>query len=155
MPEGNARDAVLYWFKDEGRTWYGWPYEQKDSTVRLRACEVILNGDFGGNKEGEPIELTSESGDFQVARLTSSGSIEPLSKPVQIPADRRCGVILVDGQPVGVEKLERGLRPVAVILCRNQTRPESYPAAAAYTFGPIVRTESDADRTAPSPCPGT
>lgn len=153
MRDGETHEALLYWLKDEGRTWYGWPYEQKDSTVHLRVCGAIVRGDFIGNAEGDPVELASQGGEFRVARLAPSGAIEPLPEPKRLLADRRCGAILVDDRPVSAADLEVGMHPAAAIFCRDDSNPGRYLAPVRHLFGPVNREETGDDRKAPSPCP--
>lgn len=157
MPSGNTRGALLYWYKDEGFTWYGKPYKQTDSSLSLLVCTAIPNT-FSGGQAGTPAELLSDAGDVRMARLDDTGGIEPLPTPRRLGRGHRCGVILVDGKPVGTNALDAGVHPVVVVLCRagnDYAPPYAYPAIGAYTFDAVSRTRTDGERSAPPPCKNT
>lgn len=158
MPNGEARAAAIYWGKEEGRLWYGRKYEQTETTVKMRICRVGT-GTFAGDESGDPVELQSDENDFRVAKITEGGGMEPLPEPERVPTGSRCGVILVDGQPVVSQALEVGVIPEVAILCRDRIRPGTYPVVDKYRFTPVERREieetSDRSRQFPDPCPST
>lgn len=149
MTDGETRQAVLYWHKDEGRRWYGKKYEQPDTSLTMRICEGMPKI-FALNEDGH-VELRSKSGDFRVARINAEGELEEQDAERLGDGDN-CGVIQVDGTAVGTDGLPQGTRPTVTILCRNDTRPDRYPAMSQYRFGAVARQVSEDDRSGPDPC---
>lgn len=149
--DGDNIDAVVYWHKDEGRLWYGAKYEQLETDVTLRICQVVPKN-FVLAESGHVV-MRSKSNDMQVASVGAGGNLVMLNPPRRLRPGEPCGLILADGNPVGTDGLTLDLAPEIAILCKNDTRPGRYPAAAKYRFGAISRTEIDEEtRPAPDPC---
>ena len=147
---GEQRDAVLYWHKDEGRLWYGKKYEQVDTSLHMRICEEIPK--LFTLSEGGLLELPSKSGDIKVAHLNDVGNVVHLQVPEQLQEGSRCGLILLEGAPVGNDKLDEGMRPAVSILCKNQSKPQRYPVVANYPFNTVFRHKTSDERRVPDPC---
>lgn len=156
MTDGDVRSAALYWYGEEGRTWYGWPYEQTDTSLTMRVCGVVATSTFALDDSGTQVELLSDANDLRVARIDEAGEIELLAEPGRIAEGGRCGVILVGGRPVATDALAVGVRPVVGILCRDPLRPDSYPAVARHPLAAVARSaigdDAPGGRRAPDPC---
>jgi len=148
---GEEIDAVIYWNADEGRLWYGKKYQQADTSVSLRVCQKPVKI-FSLSDEGL-LELQSKSGDVRLASLDDAGAMVRLPAEENLRDGSRCGLILVEGKPVDTGKLLEGVQPEISIHCKNETRPDRYPAIANYPFGAVERKEADVDGGAPMPCP--
>ncbi len=149
--DGETVDAVVYWHKDEGRLWYGKKYEQLESDVTLRICQIVPKN-FVLAESGHVV-LQSKANDMQVVSVGGGGELVSLDSPQRLRPGEPCGLILADGDPVGTDGLGENLAPDIAILCRNDTRPDRYPRVAKYRFGAISRSEIDKDtRPAPDPC---
>ena len=146
---GVSRDAVLYWHKDEGRLWYGARYEQTDTGLSMLVCQLPPKP-FSLGADGT-LELLGKAGDVRVAMLDAAGKLAPVT-PEPVSDGGRCGAIALDGTPTRTDMLREGTRPVVTILCENATRPERYPVAGEYAFGPVSRQKSGKDPAAPDPC---
>lgn len=146
---GVSRDAVLYWHRDEGRLWYGAKYEQADSELSMLVCQVPPKK-FSLGADGS-LELPGKAGDVRVATLDAAGKVAPVT-PEPVSDGGRCGAIALDGAPTRTDRLREGTRPVVAILCENATRPDRYPVAGQYAFGPVSRQKSAKDQAAPDPC---
>jgi len=146
--DGEPRNAVLYWFKDEGRLWYGSRYEQVDSDAILRVCNDLPRP-FSPDDDGW-LALEGKSGDLLAARILPEGGIEPLAEPLQELA--ACGRVQVNGQPAGTVNMAVGIQPVVSILCRNPARPGRYPEIGSYRFSMVSRVVTDDKRTGAEPC---
>jgi len=147
---GDTRQAVLYWFKDEGRLWYGKPYEQPDTSLTLRICRQLPKL-FELDKAGYLV-LRSKASDVRMATLTDNGALAPLTAGQRLSEGDNCGVILVGGVKVGTDRLTVGAQPSVTIFCQNAMRPERYPQVARHDFRAITRSETDDQRSAPDPC---
>lgn len=146
---GVSREAVLYWHKDEGRLWYGPKYEQVDSGLVMRVCQVPPKAFTPGSDGG--LELPGKAGDVRVARVDAGGKVAPVA-PEPVADGARCGVIALDGAPAATATLVEGTRPAVVVLCENAARPDRYPVAGEYAFGPVSRRKSGKDGAEPDPC---
>lgn len=146
---GVSRDAVLYWHKDEGRLWYGAKYEQVDSGLSLRVCQLVPK-EFSLGSDGA-LELPGRAGDVRVATLDAAGKVVPAT-PEPVADGGRCGAIALDGAPTRTDRLREGTQPVVAILCENATRPDRYPVAGQYAFGPVSRQKSGKEPAGPDPC---
>jgi len=136
--EGQQQAAMLYWFVDDGRLWYGKPYKMPDSGVTLLVCDTTAKS-FDGGDAGEPLMLKSRSGDRLVASNDGSNQVIMLDTPTRLPPGSQCGTIGVDGKLVSSAQLTTTLTPGVSILCDNQSRPNRYPKAGRYRFDPIER----------------
>ena len=103
--DGEQIDAVVYWHKDEGRLWYGKKYEQLETDVTLRICQVIPKN-FVLAESGQVV-LQSKSNDVQVASVAANGNLVMLNPPERLRPGEPCGLILVNGNPVGTDALAR------------------------------------------------
>lgn len=146
------RDAVMYWQKDEGRLWYGEKYQQTDSDINIRICQETTK--IFALSEERLLELPSKSGDVKVARIDDTGNLVNLETAEQLREGSGCGLILVEGKAVDNDALQEGMRPEVSILCKNDSKPERYPAVRVYQFNAVERKKSDDDRRAPNPCLG-
>ena len=148
---GERLDAVIFWHKDEGRLWYGKQYEQLETDVTLRICQVLPKN-FVLAEAGHVV-IQSSPNDLRMAAVGADGNLVMLNPPERLPQGEPCALILADGDPVGTDGLSENLAPEIAILCKNDTRPDRYPAVAKYRFGAISRAEIDPDtRPAPDPC---
>jgi len=150
---GERRGALLYYYEDDGRLWYGKPYRARDSDADLRVCGAT-DATFVPTSESELLlALKSRGGDERVAGLAAEGGLVAVSPPRRLRPGSPCGHLLVDGERAGIEALDEGMRPTLVILCANPRRPDRYPAADAYVFGPLTRTRVGGEREPVGPCP--
>ncbi len=150
--DGEMHQAVIYWHKDEGWLWYGKKYEQLNSDATMRMCGSTSLNTFALEDDGT-VELQSRSDDFLVARIDDTGNLEPMPEEL-LREGGRCGLILVEGKPVGMQGLREDVRPELVILCKNDINTDRYPEVGKYLFDPVSRMETDEDRSGPDACLG-
>jgi hypothetical protein len=148
---GTKQKAVLYWYGEEGRLWYGKKYAQLDSGLNLRICKVGIKP-FDLSKTSR-LELPAKANDIRVADLDDQGALHPVAPPVRLRTGDYCGIVLLNGQAVTTEKLRITLHPSIAILCKSLRNPDRYPQPDIYAFGAISRSETSKDnRNAPDPC---
>jgi hypothetical protein len=141
---GQSQDALLYWAADDGRLWYGKRYFSSDSDVSVIICGSVPTS-FG--PVDSELQLFSESGDRQIARLNAERELTPIDTPQRLVVGSSCGELTLDGLAIAVENLTEGVAPEAIFWCDNANNPNRYPRAQQYLFGEITRTKvSDNDR---------
>jgi hypothetical protein len=60
LADSQGHPALLYWYADDGRLWYGKAYRQPDTSLGLLVCGTPLRN-FDGADAGEPVVLRSRS----------------------------------------------------------------------------------------------
>ena len=148
---GDKHQAVLYWYGEEGRLWYGKKYAQLDTSLQMRICGV--GPKLFHLSETSRLELAAVGGDRRVNDIDASGQLQPVESTFPLKTGEYCGVILLNGKAVNTSHLMLTLKPSVAILCDSQQKPARYPKAQIYDFGSIQRIEATADdRKAPDPC---
>jgi hypothetical protein len=147
IADSQQRAALLYWYVDDGRLWYGKAYKQPDSSLGLIVCGTPPSN-FDGGDAGDPLVLKSRSGDRQVVELNEQGRVVELSDSGRLPVGSSCGGIDIDGKPATSDHLVEGAIPRISILCDNPGRPGRYPVAGIYVFGEVSRAKVE-NREAP------
>lgn len=150
-PSGAPSEALLYWYGDEGRLWYGKAYKQTDSGVVLRVCGTTPKSFVPAGEGDEGLQLPSRSGDRQVARVDGSGEVIPLNEPKPLRPNSSCGRIAVAGAGVLADDLVDGVEPQVIILCDNQRTPGRYPEPRRYLFEAVTKIEVSGNE-APAGC---
>ena len=85
---GERRGALLYYYEDDGRLWYGKPYRARDSDADLRVCGAT-DATFVPTSESELLlALKSRGGDERVAGLAAEGGLVAVSPPVTCVVSR-------------------------------------------------------------------
>ena len=138
-PGGSERSAVLYWYSDEGRLWYGPSYAEHDSDIEVLVCEMTPKS-FVPSDSDRP-ELVSRSGDQLAAEVDSTGQVVWLEAPVRLRPGSDCGSIQTADGTALPEDLTEGETPQVLFLCHNPGLPERYPKPDLYAFGPVTQTE--------------
>ena len=136
-------EAVIYWFGDDGRLWYGKRYRQVDSDVALEGCDFVPKSFDAAAGGDSALLISSKSGDSQVAEVNDAGGVVKLTQPIRLPPGSDCGRISVDMAAVLTSDLRPGVEPEVIILCKSVRSPQSFPAANLYRFDAIVRTKVD------------
>jgi hypothetical protein len=136
---GQQTNALLYWYGDDGRLWYGRRYRQIDSGVSMIVCGTPAKS-FDGGDEEEPLMIKSRPGDRLVRREDDDGGLVPIADPPVLSPGSGCGQISLSGAGVPSKKLIQGSTPDVSVLCDNPQRPDRYPAAGIYRFESINRT---------------
>jgi hypothetical protein len=149
---GGSRGALLYYYEDDGRLWYGKRYRARDSDVDLKICEATDKTFVPASNKDLLLTLKSRGGDVRIAELASDGRVEPIEPPEPLAAGQSCGHILVGGRQVDMEALDPGARPEVAILCLNRRVSDRYPGASLYPFEALTRTKVKEDREPSSPC---
>ncbi len=137
---GQQTNALLYWYGDYGRLWYGKRYRQIDSGVSMIVCGTTPKSFDGGN-EDEPLMIKSRRGDRLVRREDDDGGLVPTDDPPALRPGSNCGQIFLSGAGVPSKKLIPGTTPDVSVLCDNPQRPDRYPAAGIYRFESTNRTK--------------
>lgn len=152
LASGQTADAVMYWFGDEGRLWYGKSFRQIDSDLELRVCGVTPKS-FVPHDQSNALQLPGRSGDMQILNLEQGGQLSMLAEPIMVRESEKdpCGKILVAGNEVEISQLNEGIKPDVVFLCKNIQRPDRYPNARLYSFQLVSKTEIK-NRKAPVAC---
>ncbi len=135
---GDAQAALLYWYGDDGRLWYGKRYTQIDSTISMIVCGSTPK-QFDGGGADDPVMIKSRPGDRQVIETGEDGGLVPVLEPQPLPPGSNCGEIAESGVGQPSSALEPGMSPVVNVLCDNPSRPQRYPAAGTYRFDAISR----------------
>lgn len=149
---GSKQKAVLYWYGEEGRLWYGKKYAQVDSGLTLRICKVGAKAFDLSNKTSR-LELPAKANDLRVVDVDGQGALQPVRPPIRLVTGDYCGIVLLNGHAVTTRQLKVMLHPSIAILCKSQKNPDRYPQPNIYAFGAISHSEtSKATRTAPDPC---
>lgn len=151
VANGATQNAVLYWYGEEGRLWYGKQYTQLDSGLTLRICKVGARPfDLSGTSR---LELPAKAGDLRVADINEQGTLQPVTPPLRLRTGDYCGIVLLSGHSVTTRQLQLSRHPAIAILCKNLNKPDRYPESKIYMFGAIRRIEVSKDnRHAPDPC---
>lgn len=148
---GIQHKAVLYWYGEEGRLWYGKEYAQIDTSLNMRICQVGVKPFV--LSDTSRLELQAKNGDVRIKDINDQGVLQEVNPPYRVKTGDYCGLILLDGQVVTTEQLRVTLSPSVAILCQSQRNPDRYPSAKIYQFGSISRFEaSRKDRAPPDPC---
>lgn len=151
LSNGENRNAVIFWHKDEGRHWYLKKYEQLETTVKLRICNELPKQ--MPLAESGYVEWVSKANDILIAGISDRGEIENLEQEKHLRAGERCAVIQVDDKLVSTNGLAENVFPELLVLCRNDTRPERFPQIDKYPFEAVSRQKIDKEkREAPDPC---
>ena len=144
-------EALLYWYGDDGRLWYGKRYKQSDSDIVMRVCGTTPKSFVPSGEGDAELQLLSRSGDRQVAKVDSTGDVVALNAPKRLPPNSTCGGIAVSGAKALTEDLTAGVEPQLFILCDNQQRPDRYPKPRRYLFKEVTKTKV-AGNEAPEGC---
>lgn len=151
---GGTNNALLYWYGDDGRLWYGKPYQAVDSGLEMNVCGATSKQFEPEEGENLTLQLPSKSGDQQIARFDSRGGrVVNLPEPKRLTPGSSCGQISIAGQAASTEDLTAGEKPEVIILCENQRKPERYPAVGRYKFNAITKTKVDGNVPPESVCP--
>ena len=134
-------EALLYWYGDEGRLWYGKRYKQSDSGIEMRVCGATPKSFVPSGEGDAELQLLSRSGDRQVVEVDSTGDVVALREPKRLPPNSTCGRIAASGAEALTEYLAAGVEPQVFILCDNQQRPDRYPKPRRYLFEAVTKTE--------------
>ena len=140
--------AVLYWFGDDGRLWYGKRYQAPDSDLTMMVCRATPKDFAPAPDTNEGLQLSAEGGEHQIAKIDSNGMVVNVSEPKMLRTGSSCGQISLAGKAVSTEDLTVGKKPEVIILCENQENPDGYPAVGRYKFQAITKTEVK-ENTAP------
>jgi hypothetical protein len=148
---GLEHKAVLYWYGEEGRLWYGKEYGQTDSGLNLRICQIgVKPFDLSDTAR---LELPARANDMRVVDVDAQGALQPVIPSLRLKAGDYCGMILLDGKSVTTDQLKASLQPMVAILCESTRAPDRYPPPQIYPFGVITRSEVQKDnRSPPDPC---
>ncbi len=151
---GESSNGLLYWYADDGRLWYGRPYQAVDSGLEMNVCNATPKQFEAKEGENVTLQLPSKSGDVQIARFDSRGGrVINLPEPKRLTPGSSCGQISIAGQAASTEDLTAGEKPEVIILCENQRNPERYPAIGRYEFKAITKTKVDGNVPPESVCP--
>ena len=142
LSTGQTAEAVLYWFGDEGRLWYGKKYQKTDSDLEMRICGVTPKS-FVPDEQTQALQLLSKSGDMMVVSIDEQGKLSNLEAPVRVPADSPCGKILLSGSGAKITDLAEGANPAVIFLCKSTKNPDRYPNASIYQFQAVTKTKND------------
>jgi hypothetical protein len=151
---GGTSNALLYWYGDDGRLWYGRRYQAVDSGLEMNVCNATPK--LFEAKEGENVtlQLPSKSGDVQIARFNSRGGrVVNLPEPKRLTPGSSCGQIFIAGQAASTEDLVVGEKPEVIILCESLRNPDRYPDVGRYAFKAITKTKVDGNVPPESVCP--
>ena len=143
IASGQQTEALLYWYGDEGRLWYGPRYKQTDTDIDMIVCDMTPKSFEPAGADNDELQLLSRSGDSQVVAVNNSGEIVPLSEPKRLSVGSECGRLSVSQATVSTNDLHSGTEPNVIILCFNAQRPDRYPEAGRYEFRPIARIKVD------------
>jgi hypothetical protein len=138
--EGQSTHALLYWYGDDGRLWYGKPYRQIDSGISMIVCGRPAKS-FDGGGEDDPLVLLSRAGDQRIRRATDDSELVPITPPERLVPGKNCGEVSLAGSGVPSKALEPGSKPAISVLCDNPSKPLRYPAVGIYRFESINRTK--------------
>jgi len=151
---GGTSNALLYWYADDGRLWYGKRYQAVDSDLEMNICGATSKQFAPPEESNKGLQLPSKSGDQQIARFHSRGGrVVNLPEPKRLTPGSSCGQISIAGKSVSTEDLTAGEKPEVIILCENQRKPERYPAIGLYQFKVITKTKVDGNVPPESVCP--
>ena len=149
---GNTQ-ALLYWYGDDGRLWYGRRYQAVDSGVEMKVCKGTPKQFAPLGNENVTLQLSSRARDHRVAEVDSSGNVVNLPDPEILKAGNFCGQISISGQAASTEDLSVGAKPEVIILCESQRNPDRYPAVGRYEFKAVTMTKVDGNEPPESVCP--
>ena len=145
--------ALLYWYGDDGRLWYGRRYQAVDSGVEMKVCKGTPKPFVPLGNENVTLHLPSKPRDHRVAEVDSSGKVGKLPEPEILKAGNSCGQISIGGQAASTEDLTVGEKPEVIILCESQRNPDRYPVVGRYEFKAITMTKVDGNESPGSVCP--
>ncbi len=151
---GESTNALLYWYGDDGRLWYGKRYKQIDSGLEMNICGATSKQFTPAEGDNVGLQLPSRSGDLQVAQVDSSGGMVRLPEPKRLTPGARCGQISVGGAMVSTEDLDEGAKPEVIILCENERSSIRYPQIGRYVFNTITKTKVKGNDPPESVCNG-
>ena len=151
---GESTNALLYWYGDDGRLWYGKRYQALDSGLELNICGATSKQFTLPEEANTGLQLPSRSGDRQMAQVNSDGKVGKLPEPKRLPPGSSCGQISIAGKPALTEDLSVGAKPEVIILCENERTPDRYPATGLYEFTSVTKTEVAGNVPPESVCPG-
>ena len=151
---GGTSNAILYWYGDDGRLWYGKRYQAVDSGLEMIVCDSTSKKFEANEGEDVALQLPSKSGDQQIARFDSRGGrLITLPEPKSLPPGSSCGQIFNDGRAASTDDLAVGVKPEVIILCENQRRPDRYPSVGRYDFSAVTQTKVDGNVPPDTVCP--
>ncbi len=145
--------ALLYWYGDDGRLWYGRRYQAVDSGLEMKVCQGTPKQFVPMGNQNVTLHLPSRSRDHRVAEVDSSGTVVKLPEPEILKAGSSCGQISIGGQAASTEELTVGVKPEVIILCESQRNPDRYPAVGRYEFQAVTMTKVDGNEPPGSVCP--
>ena len=150
---GGTSNALLYWYGDDGRLWYGERYQAVDSGLEMTVCNATPKQFEAQEGEDVSLHLPSKSRDQQIARFDSRGGrLINLPEPKRLSPGSACGQIFIDGKAASTKDLTVGLKPEVIILCENLHKPERYPSVGRYEFNAITKTKVDGNVPPESVC---
>lgn len=138
---GQAQDALLYWYADDGRLWYGKRYVSTDSDVTMLICGSSPTSFEPGGPSDSELQLYSESGDRLIARLNAQRELTPIADPQRLVVGSSCGQLTLEGSAITVENLTEGTVPEVIFWCDNAANPNRYPRSQQYLFEAVNRTK--------------
>ena len=133
--------ALLYWYGDDGRLWYGRSYYQADTNIEMNICKATSKVFSPINNNTGNLMLTSRNGDLQVGKIASNGEVITLSDPVRLTPNSNCGQISVNGKISTTQELNKGISPDVYILCKHPFKTNRYPMIGRYNFNSITKTK--------------
>ena len=138
---GESRNALLYWYADDGRRWYGKRYRQVDTDLELIVCETTPKS-FEPDPSGKSLQLSSRSGDRQIARVeTATGEVVLLPEPKRLVVGSDCGHISLSGDNTLTDDLVVGTEPQVFFICDNPRNPVRYPQSRRYQFDDVYKVK--------------
>ena len=154
MSSGGSTNALLYWYGDDGRLWYGKRYKQIDSDLEMNICGATSKQFVPAEGGNVGLQLPSRSGDLQVAEVGSGGKVVRLPEPKRLKPGAGCGKVSVQGTMVSTDDLDEARKPEVIILCENQRSPDRYPKIGRYVFNPVTKTKVKGNDPPESVCTG-
>lgn len=154
MASGGSTNALLYWYGDDGRLWYGKRYKEIDSDLEMNICGATSKQFTPDEEDTVGLQLPSRSGDLQVAEIGSGGKVVRLPEPKRLKPGAGCGKVLVQGTMVSTEDLNEGAKPEIIILCENKRSPLRYPQIGRYVFNTVTKTKVKGNDPPENVCAG-
>ncbi|MCW8879280.1 MAG: hypothetical protein OQK51_19680, partial [Kangiellaceae bacterium] len=76
MPDNTEYQAIIYWDKLVGRTWYGARVDEPQSDVSLKICKPgITVKKFSQKINGKTLELKSRANDMRTKSIDNGGGL--------------------------------------------------------------------------------
>jgi len=154
VAENQQANAVMYWFGDDGRMWYGSRYRQTDTDIEMNVCGMTSKSFEPAGEEQSSLQLLSRSGDQQVAAPDDAGNVIRLPEPKPLRPGSECGRVAVGQAKALTDDLQPGVEPDVIILCENVQKSERYPDARLYEFQAVVRVKVKENEPPATNCPG-